>query len=129
MPFPGRRKHTMLCPFVRKYTSGLCFPNVFMCLGKMCFCFMLQDFKYLTQEKLEHYIIVLMAIEDNLVEYRKIHTELEQVRYYPSHYMLMSYTAAKITKTKLKLGFLIALSTCLYSPCCYVQFHNKPLKE
>ncbi|XP_071849408.1 cation channel sperm-associated protein 4-like isoform X2 [Apostichopus japonicus] len=37
------------------------------------------DFKYLTQEKLEHYIIVLMAIEDNLVEYRKIHTELEQI--------------------------------------------------
>ncbi|PIK62956.1 putative cation channel sperm-associated protein 4-like [Apostichopus japonicus] len=37
------------------------------------------DFKYLTQEKLEHYIIVLMAIEDNLVEYKKIHTELEQI--------------------------------------------------
>lgn len=51
----------------------------------MCFCFILQDFKYLTQEKLEHYIIVLMAIEDNLVEYRKIHTELEQVRYYSSY--------------------------------------------
>ncbi|KAJ8042748.1 Cation channel sperm-associated protein 4 [Holothuria leucospilota] len=37
------------------------------------------DFKYLTQEKLEHYIITLAAIEQNLVEYKKIHKELEQI--------------------------------------------------
>ena len=38
-----------------------------------------QDFSFLTVEKLEHYFLILTAIEENVAEYQGIRDDLDQV--------------------------------------------------